>query len=106
MSDIDPQSSLIKRRSFLRGLGAAAALPLLNGAGLLRAEAARPTLHAYADYGWLRGFGIVPSWGANIVEAWQLYDGARFREEVALARQVHANCIRLWFEYAAWKTDP
>jgi len=68
-------------------------------------SASKPTLHVYPEYGWLRGLGIVPSWGSNIVEAWQLYDGARFREEVALARRIHCNCIRLWIEYAAWKTD-
>ena len=106
MSDLFPRSSPLDRRSFLRGLGVAAALPIFRGAFAHGAERVRPTLHAYTDYGWLRGFGIVPSWAANIVEAWQLYDGARFREEVALARQVHANCIRLWIEYAAWKTDP
>ena len=27
-------------------------------------------------------------------------------EEVALARQVHANCIRLWIEFTAWMADP
>ena len=101
-----PPPHLVDRRSFLRGLGAAAALPLIGRASLVRAADSGTTLHVYPDYGWLRGFGMVPSWGANIVEAWQLYDGARFREEVALARQVHANCIRLWIEYAAWKTDP
>jgi hypothetical protein len=98
---------LTTRRETLKTFGCA----LLGAAasrGTFSASAAesKPTLHVYPDYGWLRGFGIVPSWGANIVEAWQLYDGARFREEVALARQVHANCIRLWIEYAAWKTDP
>ena len=60
----------------------------------------------YKDYGWLRGFSVVPSWGARIEEAWWLYDGARFREEVGLARQVHANCIRLWIEFTAWMADP
>lgn len=94
------------RRDFLRALGVAAALPLLDGAPSLRAQAAKPTMHVYPNYGWLRGLGIVPSWGANIVEAWQLYDGARFRGEVALARTIHCNCIRLWIEFAAWQTDP
>lgn len=46
----------------------------------------KPTLHVYPDYGWLRGFSVVPSWGARIEEAWWFYDGARMREEVALAR--------------------
>lgn len=27
-------------------------------------------------------------------------------EEVALARVVHANCIRLWIEFSAWMADP
>ena len=47
-----------------------------------------------------------PSWGARIEEAWWNYDGARFREEVALAKSVHANCIRLWIEFTAWMADP
>lgn len=68
--------------------------------------AARPTLHAYDDYGWLRGFGIVPSWAARIEDAWWFYDAARMREEVALTKQVHANCIRLWIEFSAWMRDP
>jgi len=106
MNGIVSPSQLSTRRRFLRTLGATAAWPLLPSARPLRAADSKPTLHVYPDYGWLRGFGMVPSWGANILEAWQLYDGARFREEVALAKQVHANCIRLWFEYAAWKTDP
>ena len=65
-----------------------------------------PQLHSYKDYGWLRGFSVVPSWGARIEEAWWSYDGARMREEVALARQVHANCIRLWIDFSAWMADP
>jgi hypothetical protein len=65
-----------------------------------------PTMHKYDDYGWLRGFSVVPSWGARIEEAWWRYDGARFREEVALARTVHANCLRVWIEFTAWMADP
>ena len=66
----------------------------------------KPTLHVYPDYGWLRGFNVVPSWGARIEEAWWLYDGVRMRDEVALARQVHANCIRLWIEFSGWMAAP
>ena len=66
----------------------------------------KPTLHAYDNYGWLRGFSVVPSWGARIEEAWWNYDGAQFREEVTLARHLHANCIRLWIEFSAWMADP
>lgn len=66
----------------------------------------KPALHAYTDYGWLRGFSMVPSWGTRIEDAWWNYNGDRYREEVALARQVHANCIRLWIEFTAWMTDP
>lgn len=60
----------------------------------------------YADYRWLRGFNMIPSWGARIEQAWWEYDGARCREEMALATQVHANCIRLWIEFTAWMADP
>ena len=91
------------RRSFL------ATTTLAVGAALTSAASAQtqtPKLHQYKDYGWLRGFSVVPSWGARIEEAWWLYDGARFREEVGLARQVHANCIRLWIEFTAWMADP
>jgi hypothetical protein len=66
----------------------------------------KPTLNVYPDYGWLRGLGMVPSWGARIEEAWWSYDGVWMREEVALAKQVHANCIRLWIEFTAWMADP
>jgi hypothetical protein len=97
----------LTRRQTLKTIGSAllgAAAPHITPPAL--GAETKPTLHVYPDYGWLRGFGIVPSWGANVVEAWRLYDGARFREEVGLAKQVHANCIRLWIEYAAWKLDP
>jgi hypothetical protein len=95
------------RRETLKTLGCALIGTGVSG-GALRAPAAepKPSLNVFAEYGWLRGLGIVPSWGANIVEAWQLYDGARFREEVALARTIHCNCIRLWIDFVAWKTDP
>ena len=63
-------------------------------------------LHHYENYRWLRGFNIIPSWGARIEQAWWDYDPERFREEVALARGVHANCIRLWIEFTAWMADP
>ena len=58
------------------------------------------------DYGWLRGFSVVPSWGARIEQAWWDYRPDRMREEVAPARQVHANCIRLWIEFSAWMAAP
>lgn len=58
------------------------------------------------DYGWLRGFSVVPSWGARIEQAWWDYHPERMREEVALARGVHANCLRLWIEFSAWMADP
>ena len=97
----------VTRRHALKTIAAASL-----GAGLARglasqsATATKPTLHSYDSYAWLRGFSVVPSWGARIEEAWWYYDGARMREEVALARQVHANCIRLWIEFSAWMANP
>ncbi len=99
-----PFHPLPNRRQFLRNLAATAAMPLL--AEPLRAAPAKPSLHVYPSYGWVRGLGIVPSWASNIIDAWKLYDGARFREEIALAKQIHVNSIRLWIEYAAWKENP
>jgi hypothetical protein len=93
-------------------LGAAAVLGgWMGSAGSVFADEEKPkpqgpTMHVYSDYGWLRGFSVVPSWGARIEEAWWKYDGSRFREEVALAKTVHANCIRLWIEFSAWMADP
>jgi hypothetical protein len=63
-------------------------------------------IHRYTDYRWLRGFNIIPSWGARIEQAWWDYDGSRFREEAALATSAHANCIRLWIEFSAWMAKP
>ncbi|NOY81929.1 MAG: glycoside hydrolase family 5 protein [Kiritimatiellaeota bacterium] len=63
-------------------------------------------LHNYRSYGWLRGFSVVPSWGARIEQAWWDYRPDRMREEVALAARVHANCLRLWIEFSAWMADP
>ncbi len=98
----------ISRREALKTCAA-----IIAGAGLSanvsRAAAvapAKPTLHVYDSYGWLRGFSVVPSWGARIEEAWWNYDGARMREEIAPARLMHANCIRLWIEFTAWMADP
>lgn len=95
------------RREMLK-LGAAAVLGAMAGpVGRASAQETRkPSIHVYPDYAWLRGFSVVPSWGARIEEAWWNYDGSRFREEVALAKSVHANCIRLWIEFTAWMADP
>jgi hypothetical protein len=66
----------------------------------------KPTLHAYTDYGWLRGLNCIPSWGARIEEAWWRYDPQAFRAEMALVQQMHGNCVRLWLEFTAWMAEP
>ena len=63
-------------------------------------------MHRYTDYSWLRGFNVIPSWGARIEQAWWEYDASKFRKEIALAREVHANAIRLWIEFAPWMAKP
>ncbi len=98
------------RRAFLELSGKLAMAAMATDLGLV-SQAAEPAggqslLHRYSDYGWLRGFSVVPSWGARIEEAWWNYHPDRMREEVTLARQVHANCIRLWIEFTAWMADP
>ena len=100
-------SPILSRRDVLR-VGAAGVAVCLGQTAYSAESSAlkKPTLHAYDNYGWLRGFSVVPSWGARIEEAWWLYHPDRMRQEVALARQVHANCIRLWIEFTAWMADP
>ncbi len=102
-----PLLPILTRRETLK-VGAATVLGGLTGAAQWAhgAEAKAPSMHVYPDYAWLRGFSVVPSWGARIEEAWWNYDGGRFREEVALAKPLHANCIRLWIEFTAWMADP
>ncbi len=101
------RSCVLSRRQALQWAAASTAAAIL-GPRPATADTlpARPTMHVYNNYGWLRGFSIVPSWGARIEEAWWAYDGRRMREELAPARLMHANCIRLWIECTAWIADP
>ncbi|MCU0960884.1 MAG: cellulase family glycosylhydrolase [Pirellulaceae bacterium] len=96
----------ISRRRFLATAAAASAGLAVAGTVAQATAGGGTALHSYDRYGWLRGFSVVPSWGARIEEAWWFYDGARLREEVLLARQVHANCLRLWLEFSAWMARP
>jgi len=95
---------VLPRRESLKLMAAGAAGWLLPNAA--RSEEQPPMLHRYTDYGWLRGFNVIPSWGARIEQAWWDYHPDRFREEIALPRTVHANAIRLWIEFTAWMADP
>lgn len=103
-----PALSPVMNRRQAIGLLAAGAAATAVAPNLLAQSAApaRPTLHVYDNYAWLRGFSVVPSWGARIEEAWWNYHPDRFREEIAPARLMHANCIRLWIEFTAWMADP
>lgn len=96
-------SQSVGRRAALRTLLTTTAATLA-APSLLRANTSR--LHAYDEYGWLRGFSIVPSWGARLEDAWLGYEPARMREELEPAKKLHANCIRLWIEFTAWQIDP
>lgn len=117
------RAASFNRRHALQGLAAtAAASAIVSPAAAPQASAAppalpplpemprpefpRPSLHVYDSYGWLRGFNCIPSWGARIEDAWWFYDAGKMREEMALARSVHANAICLWIEFTAWFRDP
>jgi hypothetical protein len=63
-------------------------------------------MHNYLDYGWMRGFNLVPSWGARVEEAWWKYNPDAFRKELEPLTQAHANTIRLWIEFTPWLADP
>ncbi|HSH93876.1 MAG TPA: cellulase family glycosylhydrolase [Roseimicrobium sp.] len=95
------------RRHALGLIAAGTAATALAPRVLAQAAASpRPTMHVYDNYGWLRGFSVVPSWAARIEDAWWEYNPDRFRSEIAPARAMHANCIRLWIEFTAWMADP
>ncbi|SFJ58119.1 cellulase family glycosylhydrolase [Planctomicrobium piriforme] len=108
----DRNASSLSRRDMLTAL---AAIPVT--AALAKAQSPAPAktpptdstlpnLHVYDSYGWLRGFSVVPSWGARIEDAWWSYEPAQMRAEIAPARAMHANCIRLWIEFTAWMAAP
>jgi len=83
-------SPFLSRRELIRLAGGSLVAGMAGKAIAADAHApqqpeARPTMHVYDSYGWLRGLNCIPSWGARIEEAWWAYDPARFREEVALA---------------------
>jgi hypothetical protein len=100
-------SRTASRREILQSFAAVALATRTEATASTGAEAAvKPTLNAYASYAWLRGFSVVPSRGPRIEEAWWAYDPGRMREEIAPARLMHANCIRLWIEFTAWMADP
>lgn len=102
-----PNSPQLSRRGALKRLAATALATGLSPLSEAQSPALpKPSLHVYPDYGWLRGFNCIPSWGARIEDAWWLYDGVKMRQEMALARSVHANSIRLWIEFTAWFRDP
>ena len=63
-------------------------------------------INFYKDYSWLRGFNIIPSWGASIQEAWLRYSPAAFRKELEMLQTLHANCIRLWLDPSVWMLSP
>jgi len=108
-----PASARPSRREVL-GLGITAAAatvfarssPAQPKPEVPQAPPGAPVLHRYQSYGWLRGFSVIPSWAGRMEQAWWDYHPDRFREEIALARTVHANCIRLWIEFTAWMADP
>ncbi|MBN2296865.1 MAG: cellulase family glycosylhydrolase [Pirellulales bacterium] len=106
-------NQLSRRRAIQMAVSGAAALYASLSVKSQAAESSpetstlpKPTMHNYDNYGWLRGFNVVPSWAARIEQAWLLYNPQHFRDEIGLAQQVHANCIRLWIEFSAWMSDP
>lgn len=88
---MNTRSSPITRRHALQtvataALGTALARPLAaQTSAPTKSSFPKPALNVYESYAWLRGFSVVPSWGARIEEAWWSYDGSRFREEIALS---------------------
>jgi hypothetical protein len=58
--------------------------------------------------GWseIRGANYVPSWASTSVAAWTRFDAAQADRELAFARRLGLNSIRVFLQYVAYEQDP
>jgi hypothetical protein len=54
------------------------------------------------DWAGIRGVNYIPSYGRNLYEMWRDYNHDAFDTELALARKVGYNSVRLWLNYFAF----
>src|SRR4030095_13522197 len=57
---------------------------------------------AQTDWAGIRGVNYIPSYGRNLYEMWRDYNHDAFDTELALARKVGYNSVRLWLNYFAF----
>jgi hypothetical protein len=55
------------------------------------------------DWAAIRGVNYVPSYGKNLYEIWLRFDERAFDRELALAKKVGFNSVRLWLNYFAYR---
>src|SRR6266487_6161507 len=55
------------------------------------------------DWAGIRGVNYIPSYGQNPYEIWRHFDRDAFDRELALARKVGYNSVRLWLNYFAYR---
>ena len=58
-------------------------------------------------YSSVRGFNFQPDWSSNGVGVWLKFDGKRYREQIARAKQLFPkmNTLRIWLSFDAWCED-
>ena len=57
---------------------------------------------AATDWAKIRGVNYIPSYGRNMHEMWRDYNHEAFDAELAMARNVGYNSVRLWLNYFAF----
>jgi len=55
------------------------------------------------DWPAIRGVNYIPSYGENLYEIWRHFNPEAFDRELALARKVGYNSVRLWLNYFAYR---
>jgi len=55
------------------------------------------------DWTAIRGVNYIPSYGENLYEIWRRFNPEAFERELALAKKVGYNSVRLWLNYFAYR---
>jgi len=60
----------------------------------------------YGNYSSMRGFNYVPSYARNDVQIWMDYESEIIDRELAYARKLRLNTVRIFLQYAVYKHSP
>jgi hypothetical protein len=88
-------------RKYLQKLLGALTAILLAGVGSFAQNV--PDKVVKTPWANIRGVNYVPSYGKNLYEIWHDFDRDAFDRELALAKKVGYNSVRLWLSYFAYR---